>query len=389
MKLIGEKSCLIITGEKSGEEHALSFFKELKMESPDTQFFGVGGEDLKSAGLELLFNLKDFSSWGYSEVIFKIPFYIKAMNRILDEVEKRNCQVAILVDYQSFNLKLAGKLKKRGVEVLYYVAPQAWAWKEYRVKKLSEYVNTLFTIIPFEKQWFHDRGVQKVISIDHPLWTTYEKDLLNFSSINFDPTSKKIMRLLLLPGSRNFEVTLLLPEFVESIRLLQKEFHLEVSIVKSSSVREDLYRPYNQYFDKIYTHEELVVALKASDFALAASGTVTLTCALFEVPTVVCYKTSLLNQFIFEAVVRYKWFISLANIVQNRAVFPELLQDQVTSYNIVSHFRFWYYNQKDYLELKEQLKQTKKLVKGEGMNIPQYIKKVINYSYGKKIGTFS
>ena len=133
----------------------------------------------------------------------------------------------------------------------------------------------------------------------------------------------------------------------------------------------------------------MVSALKEADFALAASGTVTLTCALFEVPTVVCYKTSLLNQFIFEAVVRYKWFISLANIVQNRAVFPELLQDQVSSYNIVSHLKFWYYNKRDYIELKEQLKQTKKLVRGEGIDIPQLIANVINNSYGKKPDTLS
>jgi lipid-A-disaccharide synthase len=378
------KSCLIIAGEKSGEEHALSFFKELRFNSPDTKFFGVGGEDLKAAGVELLYNLKDFSSWGYSEVILKIPFYIKAMNHILDEVEKRNCKVAILVDYQSFNLKLAGKLKARGVEVLYYVAPQAWAWKEYRVKKLSEFVNTLFTIIPFEKKWFHDRKVQKVISIDHPLWTTYEQDLKTFSASLFDRNAKKPMRLLLLPGSRHFEVSLLLPEFIESIKELKKEFAVEVSIVKSSSVKEDLYKPYDHYFNKIYTNEELVTALKSADFALAASGTVTLTCALFEVPTVVCYKTSLLNQFIFEAVVRYKWFISLANIIQNRSVFPELLQDQVSSYNIVSHFKFWYYNERDYRELKAQLKETKKMVRGEGVDIPQYIANVINYSYGKK-----
>lgn len=377
------KSCLVITGEKSGEEHALSFFKELKFNSPDTKFFGVGGDDLQKCGLELLYNLKDFSSWGYSGVIKKIPFYMKAMNHILAEVKKRNCKVAILVDYQSFNLKLAGKLKAEGVEVLYYVAPQAWAWKEYRVKKLSEYVNTLFTIIPFEKKWFHDRGVKKVISIDHPLWTTYEKDLVAFSGGIYDSSLKKPMRLLLLPGSRNFEVDHLLPHFIESIQVLKKDIPLEISIVKSSSVSQALYQPYEQHFQKIYRDDELVTALKKADFALAASGTVTLTCALFEVPTVVCYKTSLLNQFIFEAVVRYNWFISLANIIQNRSVFPELLQDQVTSYNIVSHLKFWYYNKRDYLELKEQLKQTKKLVRGEGVDVPQYIANVINYSYGK------
>jgi lipid-A-disaccharide synthase len=126
-----KQSCLIIAGEKSGEEHALSFLNELKRASPDTEFFGVGGDEMKQAGVELLYHLNDFSSWGYSEVITKIPFYFKAMNTIVDEVKKRGTKTAILIDFQSFNLKLAGKLKEIGVEVLYYVAPQACAWIEY------------------------------------------------------------------------------------------------------------------------------------------------------------------------------------------------------------------------------------------------------------------
>ena len=379
------KSCLIITGEKSGEEHALSFINHLKFATPDTKFFGVGGDDLKAAGVELLYHLKDFSSWGYSEVITKIPFYYRAMNVILAEVDRRQTRVAILIDYQSFNLKLAGKLKERGVEVLYYVAPQAWAWKEYRVKKLSQCVHTLFTIIPFEKKWFLERGLKKVISIDHPLWTTYQKELMYFQT----KIAEKPVNLVLLPGSRNFEVQKLLPEFIESLIELKKEMPLRVSIVKSSSVNNNLYQSYNQYFDKVFSNEELVIALTEADFAMAASGTVTLTCALFEVPTVVAYKTSLLNQFIFETLVNYKWFISLANIVQNYSVFPELIQDQVNSYNIVSHFRIWYYNKSHYLKLKEQLKKTKDLVKGEGVDIPQYMANVIDNSYGKKADTSS
>lgn len=375
------KSCLIIAGEKSGEEHALSFFTNLKSESPDTDFFGVGGDELKKEGLELLYHLNDFSSWGYSEVVAKIPFYFKAMNTIVDEVKKRGCKTAILIDFQSFNLKLAGKLKELGVEVLYYVAPQAWAWKEYRVKKLSRSVHTLFTIIPFEKDWFLKRGVKNVIGVDHPLWTTYRSELQSFKK---EASLSKPVKIVLLPGSRKFEVEKLLPVFIDSIKVLKREFPITVSIVQSSSVPRALYDSYNDQFDKVYTNEELVTALKEADFSLAASGTVTLTCALFEVPTVVCYKTSLLNQFIFETVVNYKWFISLANIIQNRSVFPELLQDQVSVYNIVSYLRFWYYNKTDHSELLTKLKQTKDLVRGEPREIPKYMAEVIQNSYGKK-----
>jgi lipid-A-disaccharide synthase len=378
---MNEKSCLIIAGEKSGEEHALSFFEDLKKATPDTHFFGVGGDEMKNKGVELLYHLNDFSSWGYSEVITKIPFYFKAMDHIVDEVLKRGCKTAILVDFQSFNLKLAGRLKKLGIEVLYYVAPQAWAWKEYRVKKLAATAHTLFTIIPFEKKWFNERGVKNVVSIDHPLWTTYKNDLENF---NKAPGFKEPVQILLLPGSRKFEVAKLLPEFIKSIIELKKLFPLEVSIVKSNSVSEALYQQYAEFFDHQYTNEALTDALKNADFALAASGTVTLTCALYEVPTIVCYKTSLLNQFIYEVLVSYRGFISLANIVQNRSVFPELLQDQVNAYNIVSYLKFWYYNKTEYLELKQKLSQTKKLVRGDEVEIPKYMAEVIDHSYGKK-----
>lgn len=379
-----QKSCLIIAGEKSGEEHALSFFNELKQKSPATQFYGVGGDELKSAGLELVYHLNEFSSWGYSEVIAKIPFYFKAMDHIVEEVKRRGTKTAILIDFQSFNLKLAGRLKAIGVNVLYYVAPQTWAWKEYRVKKLSNTTHTLFTILPFEKEYFKQRGVERVISIDHPLWTTYQKDLLSFTK---NKEFSKPLRLLLLPGSRNFEVDKLLPEFMSAIKELKKSFDIEISIVKSSSVKASLYETYEQYFDKVYMNEDLTLALKQADFALAASGTVTLTCALYSVPTIVCYKTSFLNQFIFETFVNYKWFISLANIVQNKSVFPELLQDQVSTYNIVSLLKNWYYNRDQFNRLMESLNETKNLVRGEKRDIPQYMADVIDESYGQKSTT--
>lgn len=379
-------SCLIVAGEKSGEEHALSFFSDLKKYSPKTNFFGVGGDELEREGLELLYHLNDFSSWGYSEVIAKIPFYKRAMNHIVDEVIRRNCKTAILVDFQSFNLKIAGRLKELGVNVLYYVAPQAWAWKEYRVKKLAASVHTLFTIIPFEKKWFYDRGVSQVIGVDHPLWTTYKNELQNFkkSEIIKNPPT-----ITLLPGSRRFEVEKLLPVFIESVKQLKKNFPLRVAIVESSSVPKELYQPFHEYIDQVYTNENLVDALKESDFALAASGTVTLTCALFEVPTVVCYKGSLLNQFIYETLVSYRGHISLANIVQNKTVFPELIQDQAEVYNIVSYFKNWYYNREDYKETLQQLKLTKVLVQGEARDIPKYMSDVITLSYEKKGDTFN
>ena len=123
------ENVLIIAGEKSGEEHALTFLEGLKVQHPEIKFWGVGGDELAAQGMELKYHLRDFSSWGFSEVIKKLPFYIKALKNIEQEALKRKTKTAILIDFQDFNLRLAKRLKKQGVNVLYYVAPQAWAWK--------------------------------------------------------------------------------------------------------------------------------------------------------------------------------------------------------------------------------------------------------------------
>lgn len=375
-------SCLVIAGEKSGEDHALSFFPELKKLLPHTNFFGIGGDELADAGLELLYHLNDFSSWGYSEVFKKIPFYLNAMKNIESEVLKRGCKVAILVDFQSFNLKLAAKLKKQNIEVLYFVAPQAWAWKEYRVKKLAQSIHTLFTIIPFEKKWFQERGVKSILSIDHPLLETYKSELKNFSSHLLQ--KNKILNILLLPGSRNFEVQNLLTEFVTAIKELRKEIKIHVSIVQSSTVDKKIYESFKESFDTVYRNEELVHALKIADFAIAASGTVTLACALFEVPTIVCYRVSFINYFIYETFVNYTGPASLANIVHNRSVFPEFIQEQSTSFNIVSQIKKWYHSEEEYLKVKAILKTTKDVVRGDEINVSHYMAQVIKQTYEKK-----
>ena len=148
---------LVVAGEKSGEEHFLSLLKDFQR--PDSiNFFGVGGQEMKRAGVECFYDLNSFSSMGFSEPIKKLPFYIKALNKLVDEATRRKAKYAILIDFQEFNLKLAKKLSMSGVKVLYYVAPQAWAWRPGRCKKLSAYTHRLFTILPFEQEWFESRG---------------------------------------------------------------------------------------------------------------------------------------------------------------------------------------------------------------------------------------
>ncbi|CAM9900935.1 unnamed protein product [Chrysoparadoxa australica] len=368
-----EENCLIVAGEKSGEEHAMSFLPDLMAKNPGLKLFGVGGDEMASVGVELIYHLKDFSSWGVSEVIHKIPFYFNAADKLIEEVKKRKCKTAILIDFQTFNLKLSKKLKDLGVKVLYYVAPQAWAWKSWRVKPLSNNVHTLFTILPFEKKWFLNRGVNQVKSVPHPLYHHFKGKLGKHSlGLNGKPyeTFEKNINLLCLPGSRNFEVKSLLSEFVKTIENFPKA---KKAIVLSPSVNPDLYKPYLNYFDVIYKHDELSDALEWSHLAIAASGTVTLTCALFEVPTIVCYATSLLNEYIFHTFLDYKWYISLANIVHDEMIFPEYVQEQATSYNITVALKKWIQDKKEYESVKTKLAKTKDLIDGEIPNIGEFM----------------
>lgn len=370
-------SCLIIAGEKSGEEHAMSFFPELKLLAPEVKFYGVGGDELKNHGMELLYHLKDFSSMGFSEVVGKIPFYFKALARMEEEVVRRGTKVAILVDFQGFNMRLAKRLKKRGVKVLYYVAPQAWAWKAHRAQALAETVHTLFTILPFEKNWFMERGVKQVRSIPHPLMLTYKNELHEIPARPYGCWDEKL-KILVLPGSRKFEIHSLLPAFIETARKLKKDFSVEIHLVKVSHVKSDIYDYFKNDVDVWYESTELTKAMRACHLSLAASGTVTLSTGLFELPTVVCYKASLLNEFVFYNFIKYQGPISLTNIIQGEMVFPEFVQDQVNAQQLTRVIRSWLENESVYNELKTKLKNTKNLLSGEDFSVPQYMAQVIH-----------
>ncbi len=344
-----KESCLIIAGEKSGEEHAETFLPQVIRAFPNMDFYGVGGNYFRELGIEVLYDLKDFSTFGYSEALIKIKFYLDARKKLIREVKKRKTKFAILIDFQSFNLSLAKKLKKQGVEILYYVAPQAWAWKEYRAKSLARATSSLYCILPFEKKWFGERGVHNIVTVKHPVYRQFRNQLTK--------ASKGSKNILFLPGSRDSEVKFHLPVFAEVIELLKKtgyKFH----IVKTQTVKPQFYEPYENLFDKIYTSTELEPALKNSLLAVASSGTVTLTCGLFGVPTIVCYQVSEFNKFINYTFINYDKFVSLPNVILNEEVFPELLGERFRAYYLLKKLkRFLETNRYDKVQNKlEELK---------------------------------
>lgn len=371
-------SCLLIAGEKSGEEHALTFFPELTKLCPDVDFYGVGGDDLSRLGMENLYHLKDFSSMGFSEVIHKIPFYYRALKHLEEEVVRRGTRTAILIDFQDFNMRLAKRLKKRGVKVLYYVAPQAWVWKPERAQVLAQTVHTLFAILPFEKEWFHSRGVKQVRSIPHPLMHTYRNLFSQIPARSFGEWKNGKLKLLILPGSRKFEVYSLLPIFMEAVKILKKDIPVEIHLTRVSHIDQEIYEMYKSDVDVWYESDELPTAMKNCHMSLAASGTVTLSTGLFELPTIVCYQASLLNEFIFYNLIKYYGPVSLTNIIHNQMLFPEFVQDEVVPQKLARIIKSWTLNEKVYNELKVRLKETKNLLSGEDFSVPEYMAQVIH-----------
>lgn len=353
----------------SGEEIAISFFRELKGKYSDIHFWGVGGDQLKSQGMETIFHIKDFSSMGISEVLFKIVFYIKALFQLLGMLKDRKTSSVVLIDFQEFNrvlaffIKLGEKLSLlQEIKVIKVVAPTAWVWREGRVKGLRNNIDRLFTILPFEKKWFNERGVENIIEAPHPLALKYSTEL---ETIKSKQAKSEPQVLLVLPGSRRDEISRMLPLFTRAAVELKKEHNLKLAIVRVNHVDSAYYDDYIDNFEYSFTNENIEEALKLSDCAFVCSGTVTLLCGLWDIPSIVCYRGSHLNEFFYNTLVRYSGPISMNNLVHQERVFPEFIQEEATIYNIKKASKEIFFNPIKYQKVKLKLIETYDLLAGK------------------------
>lgn len=333
------------------------------------------GDRLANNGVETIYHLKDFSSVGITEVVGKISFYFKAMAHLCAEAKRRETKIAILIDFQGFNLKLAKKLKSQGVQVLYYVAPQAWAWKAYRAKALQRNVHTLFTILPFEKKWFQDRGVSKVKAVKHPLAFEYQDKMAQVRVRSAKDFQERRLRVLLLPGSRKSEVSLMLPTFLQATRLISRELgEVEFAIVTASSVAPEYFA--NIEGMKRYQDTELFEACQWADMCMATSGTVTLTTGILGLPTVVAYRLSPTNEILLRMIIRYRGHVSLTNIIHGEELFPEFLHYEADKYNLAHTIIKWFHNPSFYDETCQKLGSTFEMLEGDDFNLAEYMRDV-------------
>jgi len=357
------KHFIIVAGEDSGDMHGAHLVTALKAQSPSITFSGLGGEQMKAAGVTIHFDLTKLAVVGFIEVIKQYGAIRNAFNLIIKKIKEEKPVAVILIDYPGFNLMLAEKIKKMGIKVIYYISPQIWAWKEKRVYKIKKCVDQMLVIFEFEKTLYDKYNVNSTF-VGHPL----------INSVKVKHSKAKILKLLnlddykltvgLLPGSRRKEIERHLPLMAEAVALLRKEYPMMQFIcIKAPSIDKTLIEDYLKDTDTniAISDSNGYDTLNACDLAIVSSGTATLETALLGKPMVIIYITSLLTYAIAKIFIKIP-NIGLINVVAQKKIVPELIQGKATAQNVVTELKKIFTDEILCGEIKGELRNVKNLL---------------------------
>lgn len=335
------KKLFIITGEYSGDRHASDVVKELRKINPELEIEAVGGANLAAQGVKLFCDHSKMSAMGFNRKI--ILNHITLGKRIADYLKNEyKPDMVLLVDYGGFNLNLSKVLSKYGFKIYYYIPPQIWASRKWRLNTVKKCINKVLTIFPFEKEMYEKIGVD-VEFVGHPLLSQMpEKTDKNtfFEENNFDKTKELIS---IFPGSRVFEIKNLLQLFLNSARLIKKERpNVQFAMAQAPSIKDELLLPMlEEYKDldiKLMKNKNYEL-LSVSDALILASGTVALEAALYETPMIISYKGPAFLYMIY-MLVRCIKRVCLPNIIMNEDIVPELIQKNATPKKVASNILY-------------------------------------------------
>lgn len=326
----------INAGELSGDIQAGAVLREIRQMRPDLAVIGMGGPNLAAAGQKNLFNVNDLSIMGLSEVITAIPRALRLLGKIKIALQETHPCAVVLVDAPEFNFRVAAIASQLEIPVYYFIPPKVWAWRTYRVKYLQKYIRKLFCILPFEPNFYRKHGLN-VDYVGNPL-----VGMVNWEKLKeIDPEKGRIG---FMPGSRCKEIEALLPIFAKTAELLATKYGSAISFhcLRAPNISEDALRSLWQVnvpivFDQ---PEDRYVAMRKCRCLLAASGTATLETGLAGVPTVVSYKVTPISAFLGRRLIKVPW-VSLTNLIMEREVFPEFLQEKATPENMAKQVEHW------------------------------------------------
>ena len=355
-----KKRLFIITGEYSGDIHAAKVVKELKYLTSDIEIEGIGGINLANEGVKLYSDQKKMSAMGISPQI--IINHFKLGKDVVDYLTKYyKPDLVLLIDYGAFNLSVAKYLHKAGIKVFYYIPPQVWASRKYRINLIKKYIDKVLCIFPFERPLYAQYGIDTHYC-GHPLVAQLpapagKREFFRNHGLDIE---KKLVSVF--PGSREFELKNLMSVFKDSVRKLQHRHpDLQFCISQAPNLSDEVYKKYLGDCDIPVVKGENQALLSVSDALILASGTVALEAALYKTPMIIAYRGPKLFYWIY-LLVRCINRVSLPNIIANKDIVPEILQDKVTSNNISYEIEELLYNKekreqniKDLASVKELL----------------------------------
>ena len=319
---------LLSAGEASGDMYAARLAAALKQRA-DLEIFGMGGPQMRAAGVDIVTDYSEVSVVGITEILSHLPSLIRAMRHVVNEAARRKPAFAILTDFPGFHLRLARKLKRRGIKNIYYICPQFWAWRPWRVRIVRRRFTQALCIFPFEEKFYGDAGVP-VKFIGHPLVGSVHASLDRNSFCREHNLDHQKPIVTILPGSRGAELRQHLPVLKDAC--LRIHHHTAAQFVIAAAHESDV-----PALKQNWPHDLTVSvvagqtynALAAADAAIVSSGTATVEAALLDVPMVVIYRVTPLTAFLAKPLVRTPFF-SMVNLIAGERVVPELIQKDFT-----------------------------------------------------------
>ncbi len=326
--------------------------------------FGMGGPRMKDAGVELIADSKDIAVLGITEVIHKVPTVLKILRLLRKEAARRKPALAILVDSPGTNLPLAKKLHRLGVPVIYFIAPQVWAWRPWRIRAMKKNLSRVLVIFPFEEEIYRKVGIP-VDFVGHPLVNVVKANVprADFLAAHGLDRSKPVVALL--PGSRPTEISLNLPAMLDACEGLARDLHPQFTMAAAPGLEEGFFQ---RYLRPGLTIKRISGApydvLSSADCAIVSSGTATVEAALLGTPMVVVYRVSQTSAFILRRMIRSP-FLAMVNLIAGKKIVPELIQDDFTGPRVEAEVRRLLGSSEDRKEMKLELAEVRRRL-GEG-----------------------